>query len=239
MNFIRKYLWLIIIGFILLPIGLNYILNVNIGANVIGMPKDWLNFWGTYISGFASFVMLFIAWKTLMETKSANRPYISIQLLRSNGKLYLECRNIGKSIATDVNITFPKNFIDKVPSDIIKKNIQSISKQKFAVGSTVSKNILLLYGELSLVTLKIYGGDVKTKNIIFNSEQLNMEDANDTYNYFVENFNQIEVSYSNEYKYNIPINILDYKEEEQNLFRVIAFRLEAIENEFKAFNNKK
>ena len=90
MSFIKKYWWVIVL-FIAFPFFVNFAVTrtTPFDCTVAGEPKDWLMLWGGYIGGFASFVMLFVAWITLMENKSANRPHIHIRIIIKCGILSL------------------------------------------------------------------------------------------------------------------------------------------------------
>lgn len=238
----RKYWWvaIIIILFSSLPIGLNFLLNINIGASIIGNSKDWLMFWGSYIGGFASFIMLFIAWKTLMETKHTNRPYIHMKIIKKLGVFYLECSNLGKSTAYSIKIEFPAKFKQTIPLSIIKSNIEDIEKADFPLPPGEKQHIKLCYGHLNKALLKHYGGNINTNKITFDSTEVSMIDSNKNIEYFDNALKYILVHYNDEYNEKKPISTSIYEDAPQDMLTVIAFRLEAIEKHLGTIaNNRK
>lgn len=240
MSFIKKYWWVIVL-FIAFPFFVNFAVTrtTPFDCTVAGEPKDWLMLWGGYIGGFASFVMLFVAWRTLMENKSANRPHIHIRIIRKFGILYLECNNIGKSTALNIKIEFPKEFIKAILLDVVKSNILEIEKYDFPLPVDAKKYIKLCFGKLDNRLLDIYGSDSKEKTITFNGEKIKMIDSNANLQYFNDTLKYIKVHYNNEYNERIPIDTSSYEEIEQDMMRVIACRLEGIENYLETIANKK
>lgn len=62
------------IAVILLPISLNYVLQLScLGTDIIGTPETWLSFWGTYMGAVGSLVMAIIAYESLRANSSQLR----------------------------------------------------------------------------------------------------------------------------------------------------------------------
>lgn len=83
----------------------------------IGSPKDWFNFWGTYISSIASFIVIFISIKQHTDLKK-----LQIDILRKDAikELLNDIRN--------VNRVFESNYVlDKVD------NIQGVLTPSYYV----------------------------------------------------------------------------------------------------------
>lgn len=69
MDYIRKYWWYFVIGFIIVPIILNVILLIPAFTPIVGDNTVWLSFFGSLIGALASFVMIFFTAKTLEQNK--------------------------------------------------------------------------------------------------------------------------------------------------------------------------
>jgi len=76
MKWISKYWWLIVILLIIFPFVLNLILDNKIDPIT---PKDWLMFWGSYISGGATIIVIFITLKNQQELKK-----LQLDILKNN-----------------------------------------------------------------------------------------------------------------------------------------------------------
>lgn len=91
-------------------------------------PSGWTTFWGQYLIGFASFAMLYVAWRTLLTTKEANRPFIVIDIVEKEFyKVFIRCRNIGHTTATNIKISLDQSFIQLVKIKKVKESLNSIN----------------------------------------------------------------------------------------------------------------
>lgn len=235
-----KKQWLIIafIAFMIIPITLNYCLNINIGTTIIGNPKDWLMFWGSYIGGFASFVMLYVAWRTLRESKSANRPIINIKLIRRYSMLYLEIKNDGKSPASKIKIKFDDDFISNIKLTAIKRHLESIEEQEFRLPAGNLCSLKLCYSSVFMGLLNyINGASSINKTLKFNESIITLDESNNNYNYFDQSLEYISITYNDEYKEKIPIRISNFEDAPQDTMKIIALSLEAIEKHLGTISN--
>lgn len=100
------------IFFIIFPFALGAIVAIDkfVPWNIAGEPKDWLSFWGTYISGVASFIVIFISIKHHQDLKE-----LQIKIIRK------ETLN---DILDDVH-----NLNHKFNSDYILNKINNIQDQ--------------------------------------------------------------------------------------------------------------
>lgn len=222
------------IFFILFPffIGALTACNKFVPWSIAGEPKDWLSFWGSYISGIASFVMIWIAWKTLVESKESNRPFIYAKVTKRLGKIYLVLENVGKTPALNLIITF--NQLDEA-TKIFSNNINDLN---IALPADKIQKIFLCFNELTTASsLFITEADVKKNTIIFFGKKYSFEEYNNLYNQFSKNVNTITIKY-NQYIQTTPIDIQNPEEEKQDLLLIIARRLEGIENNIKSLNSK-
>lgn len=169
LRFIRKYWWLIVIGFILLPIGLNYLLNVNIGANIIGEPKDWLTFWGTYISSIASLWMIILTYLIIKQNDEARQGVVICKVIYHKMNYGLEITNVGNSVAYDIIISANEEF-NNILHELTRKIFIKFQNKKFSLKPNESKYILIECAVL---------GDHQT----FNSDTDQMEVVNNNKEY--------------------------------------------------------
>lgn len=95
-NHIKKY-WMryICVLFILFPflIGALTACNKFVPWDIAGEPKDWLSFWGSYISGIASFIVIFISIRQHKDLKK-----LQIDILRKDAvkELLNDIRNVNR-----------------------------------------------------------------------------------------------------------------------------------------------
>lgn len=130
MKYISKIYALIISGII---IGLPYLINTcylwEAPNEIWQSPSEWTKFWGQYLWGALSVIMIVIAWLTLKTTKEANRPYISVDFVsQSNGHAFIRCRNLGNSMASNVKINIAESFIKKLNLQVVKSALEEINK---------------------------------------------------------------------------------------------------------------
>lgn len=95
---------------LVLPIIINKLTLIEAPCESFRQPSNWTIFWGTYISGIATVVLLFISWQTFIRE---NSPIILIDLvLLKNEACDILVFNCGKSIARNASITIdiPKSY---------------------------------------------------------------------------------------------------------------------------------
>ena len=142
MNFIRRFWWLIFLLLILLPVFLNYVLNFNIGASIIGEPKDWLLFWGTYISSISSLWMIILTYLIIKQNDRAIRGNLITGIVYNNEAYFLEITNIGQSICYDIDISTNESFNEKL-EPLSKEIFIRFQNRKFSLKPNESKRILI------------------------------------------------------------------------------------------------
>lgn len=126
----RKYITYKAIGiaiiFFALPFIINFLSCFNAPFESWEEPSKWTVFWGQYISGFAAFAMLYVAWRTLMTTKEANRPYIIVDIVERKSIAYIRCRNIGHTTAQNIKIQFNHSQLAAIQMSKVKDSFNSI-----------------------------------------------------------------------------------------------------------------
>jgi len=176
-------------------------------------PSEWTKFWGQYIWGALSVIMLVIAWKTLITTKEANRPFICIDFVdRGNNHAFLRCRNLGNSIASNIVIKLEESFIDKVKLDIVRDTLLEINNTEPFVLPAKEERIwdLFLMPSYGLNFKYSLQGDKSAFD--YKGTSLSEEDWKDNEKIFNSNLIQCMVEYNKEYSYSFQLdynNILD------------------------------
>ncbi len=114
--------------FLALPFFINFLSCFNAPFESWKQPSNWTTFWGQYISGFAAFAMLYVAYRTLLTTKEANRPHIVLDIVDMGySRVFIRCRNLGHAIATNININLDEALIKQVKIAKVKESIESIN----------------------------------------------------------------------------------------------------------------
>lgn len=122
----KKHLWIfmIIVALIMLPLFINVCYLWKTDYSILFAPSGWATFWATYISAIASFVMVFITWRTLKQNKqqldelkrqwnAEHTPYLSCQLIADNSYFKLRVFNSSNVAATNVAISINNCLKDK------------------------------------------------------------------------------------------------------------------------------
>lgn len=135
MDWIKKYWWVLLIGVIVAPLVINWVILQPQQFDVVGDGTHWLGFWATYISAIASFAMVFITRYTLKQNKEQldelknqweeqNKPDLVVGVLYDNKtKNYdLIVHNIGNKTAENIAINLQQTFIDQIYECILTDN---------------------------------------------------------------------------------------------------------------------
>ncbi len=121
-----KYI-IIIVGLILIPIALNFILQIPCGFPIIGDSKTWLSFWGSFIGALASFAMIVITIHTLKQNKlqldemkrqweEEHRPHLMCHVTVYKKAFFLQITNPSKYDASNVIVRFGDELIQNIDS---------------------------------------------------------------------------------------------------------------------------
>ena len=147
MQWIKKNCGVIIlvILFPLIPIIINWAILQPCFFTFVGEGANWLNFWVTYLSAYASFCMVYFTWKTLKQNKGQldemkrqwdmeHCPHIDVYLVKNDYSSFskdLEILNWGKSPAYNISIRFDENLICQVSSSQIQNLIRKLNEESF------------------------------------------------------------------------------------------------------------
>ncbi|MDT3694147.1 MAG: hypothetical protein ROM03_07015 [Mucispirillum sp.] len=132
----------ILIVLLLFPIGLNYVLNLDIGATVVGKAKDWLTFWATYISGISSFAMVYLTYKIIKQNDASREAYIVIDIVFYKSSFMLRITNCGQSIASNIKINIQGDILEKI-HPLSKYSLCQFNGRPFILLPNNSKFVLI------------------------------------------------------------------------------------------------
>ena len=199
--------------FLVLPFFINFLSCLPAPFESWERPSNWTTFWGQYLSGFAAFAMLYVAWRTLMTTKETNRPYIVVDIVDMGySRVFIRCRNLGHSIATNIKITLDNTFIEQIKIAKVKESIESINNTAPFVlepsGEKVWEVFLIPRKQLDFFH-HVHGENAKYP---FKGEKKIKKDWKDNENIFKANVLECNLSYNGEYFENFEIdynNLLD------------------------------
>ena len=161
-NWIRKHWWVIVLFLTALPFGLNYVINIDCGFSVIGEPKDWLIFWGTYISSIASAVMVFLTYIIIKQNDEIRQGRVVCSLIFYNQFYLLQISNVGNSQAYDIEINSNEDFNMKL-NKLSRIHFTKVQNRKFSLTPNESKHVSI---ECAIIG----------KHTTFNPETNSMED---------------------------------------------------------------
>jgi hypothetical protein len=115
-----KHWWIIIPIVLLLPFGINCLVNIETPSwwkyGIAGDGKYWLLFWGSYISSVATATMVYLTYSMLKQNEEDRRGNIFFRISSYKRFYFLEITNEGKSIAYDIRANINKEFIDNLHS---------------------------------------------------------------------------------------------------------------------------
>lgn len=104
LQILKEYWWVILFA-MALPLIINMFYLLDAPHEIIAAPKEWTNFWCTYISAIATALTAIIAYKALRETQKASAPFIGFRIeYLGNNSFNLTVFNIGKAVAKNVEI---------------------------------------------------------------------------------------------------------------------------------------
>jgi hypothetical protein len=191
-----------------------------------------------------AFIMLYVAWNTLKTTKEANRPYIILDIVdKGMARVFIRCRNIGHSTATNVKISVDESFVNAITIDKVKESLLSINNAApFVLESNGEKiwEIFCIPGVVADAIYDAYGKDrfypFKGANI-----QKSLWQTNEVI--FKSTILKCKVEYNEEYSESFEIdynNMLDgisaNRRISDNIFSIVI-SLSKIEGELKSIKS--
>lgn len=126
----------------------------------VGEAKDWLEFWGSYLSAAVAAIMIvYTAYslkvneKTLAEMKrewdEERLPKLYFSIEDRIGLFVLKVANIGKSPAYNIRLNFNKEFIDAMLFNQIKEVYRTLPLKTISLENGKAKYFYLspIYGQ--------------------------------------------------------------------------------------------
>jgi hypothetical protein len=152
---------IIIIGsvILLIPFILNWVMRWTQIVPYVGEAKDWLGFWGSYLSAAAAAIMIIFTYYSLKNNKETLNEmkkeweeerkanlYFSIE--DRIGLFVLKVANIGKSPAYNVRLKFNKEFINALLFNQIKDVYRTLPSKSFSLENGKAKYFYIspIYG---------------------------------------------------------------------------------------------
>ena len=135
-----------------------------------------------------------------MTTKETNRPYIVVDIVDMGySRVFIRCRNLGHSIATNIKITLDNTFIEQIKIAKVKESIESINNTAPFVlepsGEKVWEVFLIPRKQLDFFH-HVHGENAKYP---FKGEYILKKDWKDNENIFKANVLECNLSYNGEY----------------------------------------
>lgn len=120
----------------------------------VGEAKDWLGFWGSYLSAAAAAIMIiYTAYslklneKTLIEMKREweedRKARLEFTIVPNDLSFMIRIKNIGKLPAYNIQMEFNKEFIESLIDKTIKDTYSKLMKKNFTLGAGESKYFYL------------------------------------------------------------------------------------------------
>ena len=121
----KKYLLILFIGLLLIPIILNFVLQIPSRFPIIGDSQAWLSFWASYIGAIASFAMIAITLLTLRQNQAQlneikrqweeeHRPHLVCRVIVNKKAFFLQISNPSQFDASNVIIKFGEDLINNL-----------------------------------------------------------------------------------------------------------------------------
>ena len=121
----KKYPIILFTGLLLIPIILNFVLQMPSLFPIIGDSQTWLSFWASYIGAVASFTMIAVTLLTLKQNKAQlneikrqweeeHRPHLVCRIIVNKKAFILQISNPSQFDASDVIIRFGDDLINNL-----------------------------------------------------------------------------------------------------------------------------
>lgn len=114
--------------FLVVPIGLNFIIRLPVleAGQIIGEPKDWLMFWGAYISSVATSIMVYLTYRIIKQNDEARKGEIAMRVVRIGASYCLEIINVGNSSIYDICLKINREFLEKLNNPLNRYNLKKL-----------------------------------------------------------------------------------------------------------------
>lgn len=161
-----RLFFLLITLFCIIPLGINLLVGLPqniLPFHVVGNDISWLDFWASYMSAAATFLMVIFTWLTLKQNgeqlvelkrqwNEDHRARLSFSIVSKQGIFMLKIANVGKEIAYNIRLTFSDLFIESLLSNSTKEIYRKLSEKSFIIEPNIDKYFYLapVYGKSSV-----------------------------------------------------------------------------------------
>lgn len=150
----KRSLVIALIIIAILPAFINFAMLQPSSFPYVGEAKDWLGFWGSYLSAAAAAIMIiYTAYslklneKTLIEMKREweedRKARLEFTIVPNDMSFMIRIKNIGKLPAYNIQMKFNKEFIESLIDETIKDTYSKLMKKNFTLGAGESKYFYL------------------------------------------------------------------------------------------------
>ena len=172
----KKYLSLLFIGLLLIiPIILNFVLQIPSHFPIIGDSQTWLSFWASYIGAIASFAMIAVTFLTLKQNQAQlneikrqweeeHRPHLVCRIIVNKKAFILQISNPSQFDASNVIISFGDDLINNLDDKF--RNMYTNTSQNPVYGWCEDINQKWKDKDFNIITEVSYNDKYRLNSII-------------------------------------------------------------------------
>lgn len=151
----KVWIWIIaiVVGVIVFPLLLNWLLLRNAITPVVGDSVVWLSFWPVYLSAIASFGMIYFTYRSLQQNKKQleemkrqreeeERARLVFSVIVYKKAFMLKISNVGKRNVYNAVIQFNEDFLYELFEEKFEEGYRQLSKPFFIEAGT-SKHLFI------------------------------------------------------------------------------------------------
>lgn len=142
----KVWTW-VVVGVIVFPLLLNWLLLRDAIAPVVGDSVTWLTFWPVYLSAIASFGMIYFTYRSLKENRKQleeikrqreedERARLVFSVIVYEHAFMLKISNIGKRNVYEASIRFNEEFLKELPEERNKEGYRQLGNSFFVEAGT-------------------------------------------------------------------------------------------------------
>lgn len=229
----KKALFIAILIIILLPIAINYTMQLPMIVPYVGDAKDWLAFWGSYLSAAVSSVMIVFTGYSLYEMKyewnEDRKARLIITLEAKEDIFMIRVKNIGKMPAHKIQMKFEENFINSLFSKQLQNVYRNLQHKRFYLEGGESK-----YFYLS----PVYSDKRSIHKFQITGETFTSNDINKWLDSFRNKTFNILVKYNDRDKYSTKLSLTEFLVSSLEIKDDIPLQLTSISNVISETNER-
>ena len=126
----KLWVWIIaiVLGIVVFPLLLNWLLLRDAIIPIVGDNVTWLTFWPVYLSAIASFGMIYFTYRSLQQNKKQleemkqlreedERARLVFSVIVYEHAFMLKISNIGKRNVYEATVQFNEEFLKELPEE--------------------------------------------------------------------------------------------------------------------------